>query len=375
MAAVISVAITRRALLAASAGALACGTKKATGYPGYAFIANRDSRSVAVVDLTRFKVWKQVRLDAAPSAVLAHPAKPRVYALAPQAGTVYEIDGPSLAVSRTARTGGEALAMQFSPDGRSLWVASRQPAEAVELPLDSFRVQRRIRLAAPPDSFDINRDGKAAFAFRAGGIAVANLAASSIERTIPTLAEPSIVRFQGDGRQLLAGSTADSSITIFDTASGRTVVRLPIPVVPRNFCFTLDGGQLFVTGEGVDGVVVVYPYDTEVAETVLAGNAPGCMAVTEAPAYLMVANPKANRVTVLDVETRKLVAVLNVGAEPCRILVTPDKQYALVLNQLSGDLAVVRIPTLAARRYKSAPLFTMIQVGEGPVDATVLPIA
>ncbi len=127
----------------------------------------------------------------------------------------------------------------------------------------------------------------------------------------------------------------------------------------------------------MDGVVVVYPFDTEVAETILAGRAPAAMAVTEPPGphYLLVANPETDGLTVLDVETRKLVAIVNVGQQPGHILITPDKQYALVLNRRSGDLAVLRIPALAARRYKSAPLFTMIPVGEGPVDAAVVAIS
>src|SRR5512144_2687666 len=94
--------ITRRARLAASVTTLACRSPKATGYPGYAFIANRDSHSVAVVDLTRFKVWKRIHLEASPTQILPHPSQPKVYALAPEAGTAFEIDGPALAVSRTA---------------------------------------------------------------------------------------------------------------------------------------------------------------------------------------------------------------------------------------------------------------------------------
>ena len=39
----------------------------------------------------------------------------------------------------------------------------------------------------------------------------------------------------------------------------------------------------------------------------------------------------------------------------------------------SGDLALIRIFSLRARyRYKPAPLFTMIPVGEKPVSAAVV---
>jgi YVTN family beta-propeller protein len=369
--------ISRRTLLLSSALALAaCRKPKATRFPGYCFVANQDGRSVAVVDLSSFHVRKQIHLDAAPAVVLRHPQRPVVFVLAPQGGTVYEIDAASLAVGRTARAGSQAVDMQISPGGDSLWVLYRDPAALVEVPLNSLRPARRIRLAAPPDDFDLSSENRAAIASRQDrSIVMASLTSAAIERTIAAGAEPSIVRFQLNGKQLIAGSRPERSVTIFDVATGKTVVRLPLPLEPRHFCFTPpDGGQLFISGDGMDAVVIVYPYQTEVAETILAGHAPGVMAVTDtSPSYLLVANPESSRITVFDVDTRKLVAAVQVGRQPGSILVTPDNQYVLVLNEQSGDLAVIRIFSLAARyRYKPAPLFTMIPVGEKPVSAAVV---
>ena len=367
--------IPRRTLLLSPALALAaCRKPKATRFPGYCFVANQDGHSVGVVDLSSFRVRKQIHLDAAPTVVLRHPQRPMVFVLAPLAGTVYEIDAVSLAGSRTARAGSEAVDMQVSPRGDALWVLYRDPAALVELPLGTLRPSRRIRLSAPPDGFDLSRNNQAAIASRQDRrIAIASLTSAAIERTIAA-AEPSIVRFQSDGKQLMAGSRPDRSVTIFDVATGKTVVRLPLPLEPRHFCFTPDGGQLFISGDGMDAVVIVYPYQTEVEETILAGHAPGVMAITDtSPSYLLVANPETSGIMVFDVDTRKLVAAIQVGRQPGSILVTPDNQYALVLNEESGDLAVIRIFSLAARyRYKPAPLFTLIPVGEKPVSAAVV---
>ena len=367
--------IPRRTLLLSPALALAaCRKPKATRFPGYCFVANQDGHSVGVVDLSSFRVRKQIHLDAAPTVVLRHPQRPMVFVLAPLAGTVYEIDAVSLAVSRTARAGSEAVDMQVSPRGDALWVLYRDPAALVEVPLSTLRPSRRIRLSAPPDGFDLSRNNQAAIASRQDRrIAIASLTSAAIERTIAA-AEPSIVRFQSDGKQLMAGSRPDRSVTIFDASTGKTVVRLPLPLEPRHFCFTPDGGQLFISGDGMDAVVIVYPYQTEVEETILAGHAPGVMAITDtSPSYLLVANPETSGIMVFDVDTRKLVAAIQVGRQPGSILVTPDNQYVLVLNEGSGDLAVIRIFSLAARyRYKPAPLFTLIPVGEKPVSAAVV---
>src|SRR5512136_514734 len=109
-------------LVASAVGALGCGRPKARAFPGYCFVANRAGRSVAAVDLSRFRVRRQIPVEGDPSAVLAHPERKVVFVLAPEIGTVYEIDAPTLTIARRARAGNQALAMQISPDRKSMWV-------------------------------------------------------------------------------------------------------------------------------------------------------------------------------------------------------------------------------------------------------------
>jgi len=371
---------SRRALLLSSAAAFGCRRPpKATGYTGYCFVANQKGRSVAVVDLNNFHRLPAIRLDSEPSLVLAHPARPKAFVLAPAAGTVYEIDAASFSVSRRVPAGEQLVSMKLDPAGDSLWVLSRNPATLIQISLDSLQPRRRIHLTAPSDDFDLSPDGRAVVVSReAHAVFLASRERAVIERTIAMPTEPTSVCFQSDGKQILAASRADRSITIVDAVTGKIVVRLPLPFAPRRFCFSSDGGQLFLTGDGMDAVVIVYPYQTEVAETILAGRAPAAMATTgSAPGpYLLVANPPTNTVTVLNIDDRRLVSVVEVGQAPCEILITPDNQYALVLNENSGDLAVIRLYSLdnpaRTHRYKSASLFTLVPVGAKPVSAAVV---
>jgi YVTN family beta-propeller protein len=303
--------------------------------------------------------------------VLPHPRRPELFALAAESGALYRIDVASLAVAQRARAGNRAVSMRLAPGGDTLWVLYREPAVLVELTLDTLEARKRIRLPSVPDDFDISPDSRAAIASSvAETVIIASLERVAIERTVVLNSEPAIVRFQQKGTQIVAGSQSDRSLLMADVASGRLIVRLPVPIQPQHFCFSSDEGQLFVTGEGKDAVVIAYPYQTEIGETILAGRAPAGMAVVGP--YLLVANPDTNSVTVLDINYRKLAAVVQVGQEPREIIITPDQQYAIVLNQKSGDVAVIRIAALAARRFKSAPLFTLIPVGEKPVSAAVV---
>ncbi|MBV9503423.1 MAG: beta-propeller fold lactonase family protein, partial [Acidobacteriia bacterium] len=263
-----------------------------------------------------------------------------------------------------------AIGILGAPSGDALWALYRDPPALIEIPFDSFQPRRRIRLPSPPDDFDLDSKHAAIASSRTGSVIIASLEHAAIERSARAGPAPFLVRFQQQGAQLAAASPSDRSVSMIEAASGKLMVRLPMPIEPSHFCLYGDGGQLFVTGQGQDVVVIIDPYRTQIAETILAGRRPGAMAV--AGAYLLVTNPETNSVTVLDVENRKLAAVVQVGEEPRTILITPDQQYALVLNEKSGDVAVIRIASLAGRRYKSAPLFTLVPVGQEPVSAAVV---
>jgi DNA-binding beta-propeller fold protein YncE len=363
------VPISRRTLLAAAFTA-ACSKPKATGILGFCFVANHGSRSVTAVDLTRFRTRTHIPLDTAPDEIVAPSKAAKAYVLSRENGTIYEIDALTLAVSRRVRIGQQAVSMRLSRDGNTLWAICPDPAVLVEISLSNLKAARKIRLPAPPDSMAVSRETEDACIISRNSVAIVSLEHAAITQTIASPVEPSIATFRRDGKHLIAGSTAGRSLTIYETATARTVVKLPLGLAPRHFCTTSDGGQLYITGDGMDAVVTVYPYQTEVAETRLAGHMPGTMACTET--NLLVANPDDDRITVLDIETGNLAALVQVGKGPGEIIITPDRQYALVLNQESGDLAVIRTFSFANKRYKSAPLFTMVQVGQQPVGAAVV---
>src|ERR1700737_2836984 len=108
--------MTRRGLLLGGLGAMvSCTRRKAKGFSGYAFIANQEGGAVAAVDLEVFAVARHIRVDGAPTAVIAHPQRARVYALTPENGSVHEIRTDNLTFSRKLRVATSAVTMRLSP--------------------------------------------------------------------------------------------------------------------------------------------------------------------------------------------------------------------------------------------------------------------
>jgi YVTN family beta-propeller protein len=367
--------ISRRSVLFSPLALAACRRERGSGFAGYAFVANEGGQAIAAVDLTAFAVIRHIPVDGSPTAVLTDPVRPALYALTPGNGTIHEISTRSrLEVRRRVRIGSSGLSMRISSDGKSLYVLCRAPRQLVRVDVDSFRIAGRVTLPAEPFDFDLASNGTTAAVSlgTARSLLLADSKTGAVH-TVPYRGDAGVVRFQSDGRALILANTSERMLSVYDVASRRVVAHLPVAVRPDNFCFKPDGGQLFVTGEGMDAVVVVYPYRTpQVAETVLAGRAPGAMAASDGdPGYLFVANPASGDVTILNIRTRRAIAAASVGASPGYIAITPDNQYALVLNRQSGDMAVLLITSRLGNRQKAAPLFTMIPVGSNPVSAVV----
>jgi hypothetical protein len=273
--------ISRRAVLAIPFAA-ACGSRGTAGFRGYAFVANEDGRAVAVVDLQVMAVAQHIRLDGAPSQVVAARQRPLVYALTPATGSGHEIQADRMSFTRKLTVASSALSMQLAREPsaqpeRALYVLAREPRALLRVALDSFNVESRIPLPEEPREFSLSPDGKNAAVTLGTSVRIADLAAKRLSRPLGN-GDFGAARFLADGRTLIAANLRERMLSFYDVATTRLIANLPVAVRPDHLCFKRDGGQLFVTGEGMDAVVIVFPNHTpEVFETLIADYGPGAM--------------------------------------------------------------------------------------------------
>jgi len=373
---------SRRAVLALPFAALlnhGCQSSQHGGFRGYAFIANEEGQAVAAVDLQALAVARHIPLDSAPVQVVALDTRPFVYALTPENGSVQEIRADHLTFARKLAVGSKAIGMCVAPGEHAIYVLANDPKALVRVSLDRFAVDWKLPLSEDPHEFAISPDGKTAAVSAGESVRLVNLEARSIGAPLGRPADIGAVRFLSDSKRLIAANRSERLLSIYDVDSNQLVVHLPIAVRPDHLSFNqstepgnTDGGQLFVTGEGMDGVVIVYPYHTpEVGSTVLAGHAPGAMAASRR--FLFVASPQSGDVSILNIGTQRMIGVLPVGNDPGFIVITPDDQYALILNRKSGDVAVLYADLNPHIRYKerAGKLLTVIPVGSKPVSAAI----
>lgn len=367
------VGLTRRAALALPLAAAAC-SRQTEPFSGYAFVANEEGGAIAVVDLGLMAVAKHIQVEGAPTEVVAAEKGPAVYALTPATGRVNEVQSDTLRVDRRVSVGAGAMRMLLAPDESRLYVLTREPRALVAVDLETFKIAWRLALPETPVAIAINSAGTIAAVTSASTLRLVEL---KDHRLGPVLGQGVFgeVRFLRESRTLVAANLNDRLLSAYRAedkiADSRLITHLPLAVRPDNLCFNRrDGGQLFITGAGMDAVVVVYPYDIpEVAETVLAGRAPGTMATSDS--LLFIASSETGDLNILDIFTRRVIAVTQVGSDPGFIAVTPDDEYALVLNRQSGDMAVLRVAAIQPNRFKTASLLTVIPVGSRPVSVAL----
>lgn len=362
--------ISRRAILSIPFAA-AC-SRGVSGYRGYAFIANQDGSAIAAVDLQALAVVRHIALDAAPTQVTAAWTRPSIYALTPSNGSIHEIQSDRLTFNRKLAAVSQAISMRPDPSGRAMYLLASDPKSLVRISLDSLRIEWSLALPETPVDFDVTPDGKTGAVSLASGVRFLDLPSRKIGDPVAD-GDYGAVRFRKDGLSLIAADRGSRRLSIYDTGRRELVTHLPLAVRPDNLCFKPDGGQLFITGDGLDAVVIVYPYHTpEVAETVFAGHGPAAMDATDT--YLFIVSPQSGDVSILTISPPKVVAVVSVGSDPGFVTVTPDEIYALVLNRKSGDVAVIRATEIQPTPRRPAPLLTMIPVGSRPVSAAVKPV-
>ncbi len=349
-------------------------------------VAAAGDHAINAVDLNVFRLTHRIELNAAPSGILTSvSARAPAVAVTATNGTLHLIDTTNLSKMGSIRIADEIARTRLLPDGKQVAAISRSARQLIITNLAAGKVVKRFRLGAVPQEIDVtgpdSKEIRVAVSFGdKGSIQQFNITAGTSEQQ-QVSDSVGALRFRKDGQFLFVANYGGRSITVLDSGLLEVVADLPLPMKPETLCFSADQGQLFVGGAGMDAVAIVFVYQPLIVEqTVLAGQSPGAMASSSTPPYLFVASRTGPEINILSVSTRKVIAVVQASPGTRQILITPDDQFALVLNEYSGDLAVIRIPPIEANRLRSglinrtksaASLLTVFPVGDQPVAAAI----
>ena len=319
-----SVAVKRRVILLALTCLIALGACKGSpGFDGTLFVADTDSKDVAVVDAGSMKLIARIAL----------PGKPH--------------------------------GVDLEPGGKRLWTSNIEGDTVTVIDIASRTVLRSIKVCKGP----VNVAFAASRAFAACGdgyMTVIDTGTFAVVKTEAIGYAPHEI-IAGPGGKLWSVNRGSNDLSEIDPAKAVLVTRHPVGPFAYDAVFSPDGKYAFVTSKTWSAVSVVAVENFQILGSIKVGNDPSLLAITPDGKKLYVTNKMDGTVSVVNALTFQVVDTIRVQAEPGGIAITPDGGLVFVANFASDTLSV--IDTGDDRVIRTIP------VGDSPDDVVLLPAA
>ena len=339
-----------------------------------AFISTADG-NVTLVDLVKLKAVARIAVGPGLSGMREHPTRPEVFGVSSAGGYVWILDPRAnhFTGQITARipVGPLPYAIDFSPDGSRIYTTASGNDTLLAIDAKSRAIVGRAATGREPVLARVTPDGKT--------ILVVNRAAASLgihdattlapRGSVSVVAQPDDVAVLPDSSLAFVLSRNERRISVVDLRRGVLVTNLELAGQPTDMLLKPDGGELYVISPEAHGLQAINTWTHEVGDYMVLGSAPTRGVLSADASLLYVSDTAAGRVTPVDIFNRRIVRdpgkgfPVPAGDAPAALRFDPDENLLLVVNQGSGDLAVIRVRTNF--------LVTMIPVGDHPQDLAV----
>jgi len=270
-----------------------------------AYVTNRDSDSVSVIDTNAHAVITTVSVQSAPVGIAVRPDDSEVWVVNRLSGTLTIINAVSLTMVATINVGGLPDAIVFSHDGSRAYVTNDT----------SFAV------------------------------AIVDVISRSIIGSIPTpgFVGESLLITPDDRIGYLAEDQPDGPILrteVLDLSSGSVIGEIEDTWLTA---FSHRGPTAWGFQPVTNTVSLVHLNRPEVRTTVSVSPRPISLVLSTDGKRLYVASDLSNEITILNAISGKLLETLSVGGRPTDIVVLPSGTLAYVAQLDAGSVAILSL--------------------------------
>ncbi|MDP2368268.1 cytochrome D1 domain-containing protein [Rhodoferax sp.] len=320
----------------------------------------------------------------------------KVYVADEEANTVSVIDAASFKKLRSVPIGQGPHNVQVTPDGKLVWVTNKgEPGKtdakmpnagmakaehgamagvgavwAIDTATDS--VVAKVPVGMHPAHVVVTPDGRHAYVTNGGDntVSVVDTSARRVVATIPVGASPHGMRISPDGKQAWVANLKGGTVSVIDTTSQKEVAQIPAGKGPAQVGFTQNGRLAFVSLSEENAVAIIDPATRKVTRKVAVGTVPIQLHATPDSRTLLVANQgtrskPGKTVSVIDLESFKVVKTVETSAGAHGVVVDRDGRYAYITNTYANSVSVLDI--------KDRKVVATVPVGKGPNGISVTP--
>lgn len=273
----------------------------------HAYIANRDTQLITVLDTAVDKVTATIPIPTGP---------PQFLTFAPDGHTLYVtiyndqqtihaidvVDTVSNAVSTTIPQPARPFLPAVTPDGKRLFVPNHDIASVSVIDTASNTVITQIPVAPNPHWVAFSPDGSRAYTanHESNLVSVIDSATLKVVATIPVGTSPHSIAVHPN-RPLVANVNYDANtVSVIDTNTLKVVATIPVGKNPRDIVWAPDGRFAYVVNEDSNSVSVIDARTDQVTATIPTGGSPSSIAVLPNGRQAYVTNLDSGTITVLE---------------------------------------------------------------------------
>jgi len=285
-------------------------------------VLNSLSASVSVVDPQRWVEVKRVPTGKEPHHLYLTPDEKSVIVANALGNSLTFFDPRTGDVQRTVHGISDPYHLRFSPDMKWLVTAGNRlnHVDIYRWNAGELTLAKRIATGKTPSHLWI--DSKSAVVYstmqESDELVAIDLASQSLKWRIKTGFLPADIFGTPDDKKLLVALTGARGVEVYDVSNAKPVFVKTLTTGGGAHAFRSLGDKqhIFVSNRAANSVSKIDYISMTVVDTFDAPSGPDCMDLSADGRYLYVGSRWANKLTVIDLSTNKVVRKVKVGKSP-----------------------------------------------------------
>ncbi|WP_179412815.1 beta-propeller fold lactonase family protein [Mucilaginibacter sp. E4BP6] len=286
---------------------------------GYAYITNRSSNTVSVINTAINTVVSTIPVNENPSAVIVSHDGSKAYISNFASGNISVINTKTNTITSTINVD-NPYGAAISADDSRLYVSNLGESK----------------------------------------ISIINTSTHALIATIPIVSNAYGLCLTPDGKSLYVTNEGTDNVSVINTSTNTVVKIISVGIVPWGICISPDGSLLYVANSSSNNINVINTATNTISATINTGYLSGPLSICLSPdgSILYSANNGSNNVSIINAITNSLISTIAVGTNPYGISITPNGSEIYVTNSNSNNVSVINT--------SSNTLDTTLSVGVNP---------
>jgi gliding motility-associated-like protein len=285
---------------------------------GFAYIANRISNTLSVINIANYQVVATIPLGMVPWGVSVSADGSRVYVTNQGSNTLSVVNTASNSVIATITVGSIPDGVVVSPDGSLVYVANNGSNSVSVINTASNTLSATIAVGVNPTGITTSPDGTKVYVTNetSDNISVINTATNLVVAVIPLTTSCIGASISPDGSTLYVADQTAAFVTVISTATNTVVAQIPVMQAPNGLSINPDGALVYASNSGSNTVSVINTSTNTVIATIPFSAEPFAVSSTPDGTRIFVTNIDSNYVSIINTATNTVVSTILVGSNP-----------------------------------------------------------